>query len=239
MSQKVVKKLWLTSFFAVALTLMFTSQSVFAEESNYKIEDGEVINIETGETYSNAVEVEGGEENKLSLQELKTHLEEQEKNPVNNQDLNRHNQIGNNNLASLIYIYNETSSSTNYYESGDDIRVSAAIDCSGSGQPCGITSTTGWSVSESFNVNVGIPEIRAGAGFSWQRTATNSYSYTAYVPIGETKALYFDPAYNITNGVLTAYLAGPGAPELDKYAVRALSPDINATGYPDGVYFLR
>lgn len=244
MHKKRIGKLFFTNVLGVAILLIFTSLPASAEESTFKIKDGEVVNTETNETYSNAVKVENGEENKLSLEELKDHLEKREKDKSNMDwqmnNLNNYDKINHNNIQpqGLINIYEEYNSSSNYYP-GNERKISSAINCSGSGAPCDIKSETGWTISESFNVDTGFPQIRSGASFGWTKSVERSISYTLSVPVGETKAMYFDPAYKVSNGVLTVYSDAPGAPELGKHSVKALSPQTTAGGEPDGVYFLR
>ncbi|GAA0436572.1 hypothetical protein GCM10008983_11610 [Lentibacillus halophilus] len=131
--------------------MTFSTQVAFGEKGDYKLDDGEVVNIRTDKTYSNAIKVDNGEARELTLKELKQHLEEQSENQskVNTNINNELTQLSDIKPQATVYSYDEYNNSTNYYKPGDDRKVSAEVNCSGSAKPCGITSTQGWSISES------------------------------------------------------------------------------------------
>lgn len=132
--------------------------------------------------------------------------------------------------------------STHYVCMGDTVTVSPTIQGPGT-----ISYGTSHTFTESFSASISLSydeksAIRAGAGFSWNSSASNSSTFgvTYSVPAGKYGYVTFTPDLYCTCGTLYEqhYSGGVLVGSVNLGEVYAYSPVVLSNGICDGIYRL-
>lgn len=203
------------SLFALALTMLVMSSSVFAQAGDQLSGDpGEVV-------YEVLYEVqEDGTLQEISHEQFESQLRESESfwREWENQSTSKDNftdeaNTGDISPMALFYLYSEN---YNTRIMGPGVQVSNELDCTGQTANCSIVVTTAHTFTDSFQAGLNtsqISAIKAAASFTWVTSIQNGTgtNYSFPVEAGRAGYVQFFPYYNESSGILETWSIVPGS----------------------------